>query len=326
METIYLSMGGIQPYNDFVANIFNARRFDTRIIKFPFNLRYFKAINLFLMPFVVPRADVYICEAWWDVAFATAKKMLGSKSKVVMLWVFPLGIEYEQMPFLKRALLPIQRFLTRYIDMAVTDSEMNMRDAKAVCQNPDCKFVMAYPFVNPEVFDHHAKDLNNNWFVNVSRDTEEKGLRNLEGIFKKLPKYELTILNQFCREPKKDGNILTHGKVPDFHDYLQIFSFYPTYPNYECFGVAQLECMALGIIPLVGGKCGLAEVLRANDLDCLVATSKSGMAKKIKWAASSNLAEREVLSDKVREIAKTFTKERTRLALLPLTEGIVWKI
>lgn len=319
---LYITGSGIQPYNSFVAEALGATKFDTQFYKPSFKWRYLKFINLPLMFIKIPKADYYLCESWWDIAFATIKKMLGGKHRTIALWVFPLAIHYDGMPFMKKALLPIQRFLSRYIDYAVVDSEMNLHEAKAVCQNPNCMFVNAYPFVNEDVYQYKVKvkDLSKNNFINVSRDTEEKGLRNLEKIFYSVnPEYKLTILNQFCTEITTNGNITTRGKVPIFHEYLQDFTYYPTYPNMEMLGVAQLECMALGIIPLIGGKCGLSEILKEEGLDILLANDKDDMIRKIEWAASLPIEERQKLSNQVRGIARKFTRERTRIKIKELS-------
>ena len=198
----YLSSGGIQDFHRELAASVGAESFDLNYIRLPFALRYFKIINVPLALLKVPGGcDVYVCEGFWDLFVAWLKTLIHPRSKIAMLYTFPLGMEYPGIPLIKKLALPLARFLAKKIDLAFTCSEM-MRARIAPLSR--CPVIVVYPYAREAFFAARA-NLENNDFVDVSRDTPEKGLANLKAAFRGLP-FRLDIVDRFAK-PRAEGNI-----------------------------------------------------------------------------------------------------------------------
>ena len=301
----YITGVGLQGFHRELAASVGAEPFDVQCIKLPFALRYLKFLNVPIAVLKAPEGcDAYVCEGVWDLLAASVKKLWNPKAKIVMLYTFPLGMAYEGIPLEKRLFLPFARFLARRIDVAFTCSEM-MRER--ISEIAGCPVFVVYPYAGKEFFALDAR-LDNNDFVDVSRDTPEKGLGRLKQAFALLP-FKLDIVDRFAR-PRREGNVEWHGFVEDLPGFLSRHAFFAHLPALDPFNIAVLEAMACGTIPVVNENCGIAEIISGAGLGgLLVPAGAEEAAKRITEIAGMGPKERADASSKAKAAARKLSRE-----------------
>ena len=164
-------------------------------------------------------------------------------------------------------------------------------------------------------------DKNNFIFIGYCYSLLQKGADLLVEAFllicKNNPEATLTVIGYgwpefFGSDRVKElakSNIFIVGEIYNIDDYLKSAAFYIHPGELEGFGVAILESMLAGLIPIVSDSTGAAEAVSQVSPDLIFPLSVAAMTQKIIWAVSLNGSIRLKLSDQAREVAKTYNQE-----------------
>jgi glycosyltransferase involved in cell wall biosynthesis len=146
----------------------------------------------------------------------------------------------------------------------------------------------------------------------IGHEPEEKGYKYLVRAMEFLPDFELFLVGSCCKNVKtKKKNVHLEGRVPSLKKYFERCSIYVHPADFEPFGVAPLEAMYAGLIPIISKDVGLGEMFDRKLAGLLVLKSNDPqeIAKKVREIY--NLKNKAQIIQKCRDLAKGWTKERS---------------
>ncbi len=159
-------------------------------------------------------------------------------------------------------------------------------------------------------------DLNKRNIIFVGRVGMEKGVdRIIEAyrmVQKDFPESRLYIVGDGpLKKPleRKNRDVVFTGMLDEPLEALRKGSLYMNLARVEPFGIAILEAMCLGLVPIVTPQVGLAEDVKAVSPELIVEGPTQGaeMVRRL-WGDPQLLKE---LSSRGRKVAKKFTKEKS---------------
>jgi glycosyltransferase involved in cell wall biosynthesis len=201
-------------------------------------------------------------------------------------------------------------YYKRYLDTVdgfLADSNRISRDIKSFIKRPVAVVRPYATHISPVKKRGFGKTL-----LFIGHEPEEKGYKYLVRAMEFLPDFELFLVGSCCKRVKtRRKNIHLEGRVPSLKKYFKKCSIYVHPADFEPFGVAPLEAMYAGLIPIISKDVGLGEMFDRKLAKLLVLKSNDPkeIAKKVREIYSlKNKAE---IIQRCRTLAKSWTKEKS---------------
>ncbi|MEM2890542.1 MAG: glycosyltransferase family 4 protein [Candidatus Hadarchaeum sp.] len=143
----------------------------------------------------------------------------------------------------------------------------------------------------------------------IGNEAEEKGYRHLVRAMEFLPDFDLFLAGNCCKVIKtKKENIHLEGWVSNLREIFEKCSIYVHPADFEPFGVAPLEAMHAGLIPIITKDVGLSEMFDSYLSRALILKSNKPIeiANRVFEVYSSK--ERGDIVKKCKKLARSWTE------------------
>lgn len=232
-----------------------------------------------------------------------AKKIFNRKAKVVALVSSSYGLLHGSNVFSRC----IGRFLLNATNGIITTSNMMMGLLKKNGVKTKI-IVVRVPFLSKRFYGVKPA-LEKDVFLLVGRNDPEKGVSNFLRAVGGIDAEFLVVGRGF--KHKKRGNVEFYPFTKELRQYLSRSAFYIQPSLFDPFGVAVLEAMTVGLIPLVSRNCGVAEYLIDNSLSDFVINDLrlECMREDINRVLKIPIEKREFIAEKMRNVAKKYATE-----------------
>jgi len=204
--------------------------------------------------------------------------------------------------------------LLSQVDGVIAVSNMLKKDLESYVK---CLIKVVYPYANVNRFLKFKSDLNSFNIVFAGVLDFYKGVDLLLNSFKKVKERfkesKLFILgdgplkNWVLKQKVKDAYAPGYTSKPE--EYFKKSCIYVHPARYEAYGVAVIEAMCSGLIPIVTTKSGVKEVVENVSKELIVEPNR--LSDKIIEVLSLSIEEKEDLSKKAREEAGKYTKNQS---------------
>ncbi|MEM3369376.1 MAG: glycosyltransferase family 4 protein [Candidatus Micrarchaeia archaeon] len=251
-----------------------------------YRLPFLKNIDAILRGFLLPYADIYLCESGTDLLVAIPRKILNPKIKIIALVASSYGI-MGRTNILSKSLMKI---ILNKCDGIIAVSAYIKNKLRSEGIKINIKVVN--PFLDVDRFSKIKARLDNKRFLYIGRNHPERNIKFLIRVFKNLP-YKLTIVGNGFEKREFSNNIHFEAATRNIEKYLIKNTFYIDLSMFAPYPVAVLEAIAAGEIPILSKDCGNSEILKKvgeselviNNYDSkLVAEKIEKIVKKpIKW-------------------------------------------
>jgi glycosyltransferase involved in cell wall biosynthesis len=204
--------------------------------------------------------------------------------------------------------------LLSQINGVIAVSNMLKKDLESYVK---CSIKVVYPYANVNRFLKFKSDLNSFNIVFAGVLEFYKGVDLLLNAFKKVKERfkeaklfilgEGSLKNWILKQKIKDVYALGYTSKPE--EYFKKSCIYVHPARYEAFGVAVIEAMCTGLIPIVTIKNGVKEVVEKVSKELIVEPDE--LTEKIIKVLSLSIEEKKRLSRQAREEAKKYTKTQS---------------
>lgn len=252
--------------------------------------------------------DVLLCESGAEILAGALWKRRHPKGKLVLIVDDPKLLVLPKMHFVKRRMY---LWALSFYDMFLATSDFIARYIPAGL--PGVSKVVPL-FVDDRYRHHEPVDLGKKNVIFVGRVGEEKGVDQIVDAFymleKDFPKSRLYIVGDGPLKRKLEkgnGNIVWTGSIKDPEKYFLKGSIYMNLARIEPFGIAILEAMCLGLVPILTENIGVVDFVKKVDPELIVknAAEAAEVAKRL-WTSPELHRE---YSNKCREVAREFSEE-----------------
>lgn len=232
-----------------------------------------------------------------------------------------------------------KRFLIKAIkdlrstDLIIANSKMVATDILRFCKryNIETDIKVVYPFVNVEKYlkvnPYHRKK---NVVIFIGTNYYMKGILFLPRIFKKvrqkIPDVEFIIIGRKTYytkliEPYASSKFRILGFVTSLIPYLTKAKILIHPAIYESFGIAPLEALAAGVLPIVSDRTGSKEFIGKISSDLVLKLDLNNFSDKIIELLNDNELRLELIM-KGRELIKKEKKLRKEQSILNFVKTI----
>ncbi len=253
---------------------------------------------------------VLLCESGAEIFPGALWKIRNPDKTLVLIVDDPKFFLLPKMNFIKRKAYTWA--LSNY-DMLLPTSSFMKRRIPSNLQDR-CRVIPLY--VEEHYRSSRRTNLNSKNVVFVGRVGREKGVDRIIRAFKilkkRFPDASLFVVGDgpLKRElVKQNKDIMWIGEVKDPKEYLMKGSIYMNLARVEPFGIAILEAMHLGLVPIISQNIGVAEIIKNVSSDLIVDTEEEAAEITRKLWESPDL--HRTYSDKCRYLAREFTKEKS---------------
>jgi glycosyltransferase involved in cell wall biosynthesis len=247
-------------------------------------------------------SDILLLESLYCAPFAKRYKKENPECKVISIIAdtsfWPKRLSLARKIFYKMYLGAVDGFLA--------DSIRIKNDIKNFINRP---VAVVRPFAVNR-FDIKKRVFNKSLLF-IGNDAEEKGYKYLVRAMDFLPDFELFLIGDCCKKVRTNkDNIHLEGKVPSLKKYFEKCSIYVHPADFEPFGVAPLEAMYAGLIPILTKDVGLSEMFdRELKILLLKDNNPKEIAKKISEIYS--LKDKEKIIKKCKALARGWTERKS---------------
>jgi len=259
--------------------------------------------------YYIPRSDILICESTEALPTCIhAKKRMDCK--VVLILADPLFLNLEKMnPIYKNYIL----WALRNADGIITVSEMQKANIVKYFKK---KVRLVYPFFDTGRIDGATADLNSRNILFIGPLTEHKGvdimIKTFELLKQETPECELYLVGPNHMQEKlkqvKTPGLHVEGVQLGINKYLRKCSIYLHPARYDPFGVAVIEAMAAGLVPIVSENTGAKEFVEKVSEELVLENKPELYADKI-LSLFLDPKKMAAYSKKCKKIAFGITKE-----------------
>jgi len=231
-------------------------------------------ISFFRLPYLYFKypSGNFICEGMVGLYFSSILKLVRPNINIIYHDADLLFLrDYSKISGIKKRYLD---FFLDKIDSCISDSKLS---AIAFKKHLKIDLEIVYPSVEINKFEFKP-NLNSKQIIHVGRIAPEKNLERLVRAFakinKKIPESKLVFVGSgdsynLRRLASKLGvEIEVKGFVEDLDSELNNSLIGYNVSSFEPFGCNGLEYALSGLIPIIGGKNGNAEVLKENMIIC----------------------------------------------------------
>ncbi|MBI5398179.1 glycosyltransferase family 4 protein [Candidatus Woesearchaeota archaeon] len=275
--------------------------------KFPVFLQAASLLNSLF----IPKADVYILE---NMACATSIYFKRTRnSKVILFNGDQFFLDLSSAGGTRKI---IAKKLMKKVDGIVSISKLY----KDICEKHlDLPNKMVYPYAEVEKYLKKQADLESKSVAFLGYIVLLKGIDILIDAFNELEdeyKDKLYLVGAVVDDipqvtaNKDNPKIVCTGWCDNPEEYLRKCSIYANPARREAFGINIIEAMCMGLVPIVSGNCGAAEIVKEVSEELIIPVDKEKLKQKIRWLNSNQKIKRE-LSEKCRKVGRTYTKEKS---------------
>lgn len=284
---------GISPHP---VHLTWAKSISTCAVKTPMGIGFFDMDKL-------EGFDVLLLESLYCAPFAKRYKRKHPECKVI-------SIIADTSFWLPRLNIARKIFYWRYlnaIDGFLADSNRIRDDIKNFIDRP---VAIVRPFAVNR-FNIQRREFTRTLLF-IGNEPEEKGYKYLASAMGFLPDFELFLVGGCCKKVKaKKKNIHLEGRVSSLKKYFEKCSIYVHPADFEPFGVAPLEAMYAGLIPIITKDVGLSEIFNGElrKLLLLKNNTPEEIAKKV--LEIYNLKNKEKIIQKCRALSVNWTEKKS---------------
>lgn len=257
----------------------------------------------------IPDVDLLLCESGAEIIAGALWKRKHPDKKLVLIVTDPKIVLIPGMISIKRKLY---LWALLHCDLLIPTSDFMKRHIPYSLQE---KSKIVYPYVEDRYrFSKPIVLKNKKNVVFVGRVGKEKGVDRIVDAFKLLkknfPMSQLYIVGDGPlrkKLKKQEEKIILAGELSDPMEYFLKGSIYINLARVEPFGVAILEAMCLGLVPIVTENVGMADFVKKVSPKLIVRNEVEAaeFAKKL-WTSPELHRE---YSSKCIEIAREFSKK-----------------
>jgi glycosyltransferase involved in cell wall biosynthesis len=291
--TFLYPASGISPHPVHLAW---AKSVGARVVETPIGVGIFDQNKL-------QGSDILLLESLYCAPFARKYKKKNPNCKVISI-IADTSFWSERLSIVRKV------YYRRYlgiVDGFLADSKRISRDIKGFIKRP---VAVVRPYATNR-FEVKKRGFTKTLLF-IGHEPDEKGYKYLVRAMKLLPDFELFLVGRCCKEVKtKKKNIRLEGRVPSLKKYFEKCSIYVHPADFEPFGVAPLEAMYAGLIPIISKDVGLGEMFDKKLAKLLVLKSNDPeeIAKKVREIY--NLKNRAEIIQRCRTLAKSWTREKS---------------
>jgi len=291
--TFLYPASGISPHPVHLAW---AKSVGARVVETPMGVGFFDQNKL-------RGSDILLLESLYCAPFARKYKKKNPGCKVISI-IADTSFWSERLSIARKV------YYKRYlgiVDGFLADSKRISNDIRSFTKHP---VAVVRPFATNR-FDVKKRDFNKSLLF-VGHEPEEKGYKYLVRAMEFLPDFELFLVGGCCKNVKtKKKNVHLEGRVPSLKKYFEKCSIYVHPADFEPFGVAPLEAMYSGLIPIISKDVGLGEMFDRKLAGLLILKNNDPeeIAKKVREIY--NLKNKTEIIQKCRALAKSWTREKS---------------
>ena len=290
--TFMYPASGISPHP---AHLTWAKSVGSRVVETPMGIGFFDLNKL-------RGSDLLLLESLYCASFAKRYKKKNPGCKIVSIIAdtsfWPPRLSIARKMFYRRYLGIVDGFLA--------DSSRIKKDILSYIYRP---VAVVRPFAVNR-FRIKKRGLNKALLF-IGNEPEEKGYKYLVRAMDLLSDFELFLVGDCGKKVKaRKKNIHVEGKVPSLKKYFEKCAFYVHPADFEPFGVAPLEAMHAGLIPIITKDVGLSEMFD-KELELLVMRSNAPDEIARKVLEIYNLKNKEKIIKKCEALSKNWTKEKS---------------
>ncbi len=258
----------------------------------------------FIQSFNIPRADIYLIES-----ISCMPCVIFKPGKKIIINTDTFFYDFPNFSYLKRK---YAEWLLKNVDGIISTSSMMKDYAEKYTKKPNEVII---PFVNARKFLSAKSVLKNgstHSLICMNR-SYSKGTDIIIDVFKKYRKSHNNARMYVCgsgtyKVPKLDG-IVDLGFCKNPAKWMEKASFYLNTARHEPFGVTIIEAMAAGLIPIVSKHCGAKMFVEKIDKRLITDLNPDNIIKTMLYFEKRK--DLNSIRERCRELAKTFTKEKT---------------
>lgn len=311
MKIIFLS-NHPHPVHGAWAESINAKFILDRVnykIKIPFFSRIIKSIITFLK---IPK-DTYLilCESSSQLTTGILWKIFNKTKKIVAIISDPKVYYLKNNKGIKRRVY-IQ--LLNKVDLFIPTSPLM---SSFLPKEIKSKKIIVFPYVDLLRYSKYKSNLSNKLIISIGRISYDKGTDISLEIFKAINKKHKDSKILFLGmgklkeelENKKIKNASFLGWVDKPEEYLQKGSIYLSSARIEPAGIAVLEAMTIGLVPIVSGGVGNKYIVERIDKSLVINNEEEAIEIIEKLWNNPKLLE--TYSQKAKKIAKEYNKKKS---------------
>jgi glycosyltransferase involved in cell wall biosynthesis len=290
--TFLYPASGISPHH---VHLTWAKSLDSKVVETPMGFGRFNLDEL-------KGSDILLLESLYCAPFAKSYKKKNPNCRVISIIAdtsfWPKRLNLARKIFYKMYLGAVDGFLA--------DSNRIKRDIRNFIDRP---VAVVRPFaVNRFDIKKHAF---NRSLLFIGNDAEEKGYKYLLRAMDFLPDFELFLVGDCCRRVRTDkDNIHLEGRAPGLKKYFEKCSIYVHPADFEPFGVAPLEAMYAGLIPILTKDVGLSEMF-SKELKILLLRNNAPKEIARKISEIYNFRDKEKIIKKCKALARSWTEKKS---------------
>lgn len=260
----------------------------------------------------IPKStDLLLCESGAEIVAGALWKRQNPNKKLVLIVSDTKLFYLSQMNFVKRRLY---YWALSYYDLFIPTSPYMKEFIPAPLRE---KSEIVAPYFDIKHYSFEKIDLENKNIIFVGRVGKEKGIdliiRTFKIVEKSFPNSKLYIIGEGPLikrlQDDKDKNIIWTGWEDDPRKYLLKGTIYLNLARIEPAGVAILEAMCMGLVPIITNNVGFNYVVKRVCEDLVVSNSEKAADVIVRLWRSPELYKK--YSDECRQISTDFTKEKS---------------
>ncbi len=291
--TFLYPASGISPHEVHLAW---AKSIGSRVVETPMGIGFFDLNKL-------RGSDLLLLESLYCAPFAKRYKKKNPDCKII-------SIIADTSFWPPRSSIARKMFYRRYlgiVDGFLADSNRIKRDILNYIRRP---VAVVMPFAVHR-FCIKKRGLNKALLF-IGNEPEEKGYKYIVRAMDLLPDFELFLVVGCGKKVKaRKKNIRVERRVPRMKKYFAKCSFYVHPADFEPFGVAPLEAMHAGLIPIITKDVGLSEMFDKELRTLLVLRSNAPDEIARKVLEIYNLKNKEKIIKKCKALSKNWTEEKS---------------
>ncbi|BDU51114.1 glycosyltransferase family 4 protein [Haliovirga abyssi] len=298
---------GVEEFSYFLLPIFD-REFIRR------NAILHQIFSMFSI-FFIPKADIYIVDAINKSLPVIIKKIFNKNIKIVAI---NSNSFFRDLEFDKKIVLDYKLWLCKYIDGIIsTTYEIKKIADKYI----NIKNEVVYPFIDTKRLENIKIDYNKKAILTIGGPSKIKGtdilIEAFIGFNKKYKDYKLYIIgedilyNNYKKRYSEYKNIIFTGYEKDIRKYFEKSSIYIQPSRSDAAGMAVLESMYCGILPIVSKNVGLKEIVEKVEKNFVIDLSKKNIVGILESIEKKEYNIKE-LGEKAKEVTKKYSEDRQK--------------
>ena len=263
----------------------------------------------------IPDSDILLLESLYCLSFAITKSKDLAKFKTRTCKIIAMIVDTSFWP--EKLSIFRKLFYKMYlnsVDGFIALSERSKTDIETFMKNNGYKrkpIIVIRPFIANEI-KPNKKTLNKN-ILFIGNEAKEKGYLKLVKAMDYLPEFQLYLIGN-CKQilPKKlPKNIHAEGRVNSLKKYMELCTYYCHPADFEPFGVAPLEAMHAGLIPILTKEVGMTEIFTTPLKKLLLANNDpQHIARMLQFIDKLSINEKIKIIKESKKIASEYTKDK----------------